>query len=265
MRPRRLLAHHDATEVFDHAVGERALAVVTVQQGTDWRTYKARFLERDPQGRFFVLDYQPEHNHELPPLSPGQYVGVSFRQRSRKVLFATVVEAKGHFVVDDSTSVPAVRFRWPDALTEMQRRAYFRTPVPPETELLGSLWSGGAGARQAAQANPLQIASGHVINLSCGGALLRLSSPNLPEWVEDETLGAQLQLPDDRPPIVVDVHFRGARQDETGRVCAAVQFVGLEVSLDGRTALQRISRAVQRLHRDSALTGRDVWSARAHG
>lgn len=256
MRPRRLVSPRDATTIFDRAVEDRALAVLTLQNGRDWLSFKSRFLERDPKGRFFVLDYQAVDHEPLPALTPGQYLGVSFRQRSRKLLFATVVEAKGHFILDQQTSVPAVRYRWPDTITELQRRAYYRTPVGNDMTLLVSLWPGGLQARGDAQTSTLRVATGDLCDLSCGGALVRLHQAGPPSWSPEQTLGVEMQLPDGRNPILIDALFRGVRSDESGAVSAAIQFVGLELTVDGRVVLQRLANSVQRLHRLMLAAGR---------
>lgn len=247
MKPRRILAPRDTAEVLDFAVQERALAVLSYQQGAEWCTFKARFLECDARGRFFVLDHQSLDDKPLPTLSVGQYIGVSVRQKSRKILFSTVVEAKGHFVLDDKTTVSAIRYRWPNSMTELQRRAYFRTPVPPDVTLTASLWAGGVQARTQAQAAPLQVYTGNAVDISCGGTLIGLHRSEPPAWADDELLGMELHLPDGRPPIQVDARFRGLRQDG-GTIGVAIQFVGLELNLDGRLVLQRLAGTVQRLN-----------------
>jgi c-di-GMP-binding flagellar brake protein YcgR len=259
MRPRRLLVPRDTGNVLDLAVQERTLAILTFQQGTDWITFKSRFLERDAQQRFFVLDYQTVNGDALPPLQSGQYVGLSFRQRSRKILFATVVEAKGHYVLEDKSTVPAIRYRWPNSMTELQRRAYYRTPVPESMMLLASLWSGGARARPAAQAATLEVITGDLADISCGGAMVRLHQPNPPTWEDNSILGLELQMPDGRAPICVDVRFRGLRPEPTSRIGAAVQFVGLEVAPEGQAILERLASSVQRLHRLSIAAGQCDW------
>ncbi len=258
MRPRRLVSPRDAATIFDRAVQDRALAVLTLQEGSNWLSFKSRFLERDAKSRFFVLDYQGFDNEPLPALTPGQYLGVSFRQKSRKLLFATVVEAKGHFILDEKDSVPAVRYRWPDSITELQRRAYYRTPIRDDMTLLVSLWPGGLRERGDAQTSALQVTTGELADLSCGGALVRLHQPAPPDFSPSQTLGVELQLPDGRTPIVLDALYRGARSDESGTLSAAIQFVGLELSVDGRLVLQRLANSVQRLHRLSFATGRGV-------
>ncbi len=249
MKPRRLLAARDTAQIFDLAVQERALAVLTFQQGNDWLTFKSRFLERDHKGRFFVLDYQAPTNETLPDVSPGQYLGISFRQKNRKILFSTVVEARGHFCLDDQTTIPAVRYRWPNSMTELQRRAYYRTPVPDGMNLVVSLWKGGVTARVAAQSDACQVITGSLADVSCGGAMVRLHTVSPPEWVDDELLGLELQLPDGRTPIQLDARYRGTRHDEGEDLGTAVQFIGLEVTVDGRVVLQRLASAVQKLHR----------------
>lgn len=248
MRPRRILTPEYADEVFSAAVRERALAVVTTQEDDDWVTFKCRFLEYDSNRRFFVLDYQPDADHRLPELLPGQYVGVSFRQKSRKVLFATVVEARGRFVLDDQASISAIRYRWPDGLTELQRRAYYRTPIPEEIKIIAGVWEGATTAREKAQETTVGIRTGRLLDLSCGGGLIQLNDATLPEWTENGTLGVELQLDDERTPLLLNAHYRGTRPDGDGRPCIAIQFVGLELSVDGRMVLQRLARTVQRYH-----------------
>jgi len=251
MKARRSMTPAEAGAIFDRAVAERALAVLTLPQGNGWATLKSRFLERDRNGRFFVLDYVSPDGSELPVLCPGQYVGVSFRQSSRKILFATVVEARGHFVLDEQSSIPAIRYRWPQSLTELQRRAYYRTPVPPDMTLPVVLWPGGVTARPAST----QTTVGVLADISCGGALVHLHQAAPPTWGPDDLLGAELHLPDGRPPITVDARYRGTRADPSRLLAVAVQFLGLEMTNEGRHTLQRLAGCVQRLHRLTIAAG----------
>jgi c-di-GMP-binding flagellar brake protein YcgR len=257
MRHNKVVLTHNESEVFDRAVRERAIAVVTLQQDSKWATFKCRFLERDPSMQFFVLDYNdPNGDDSLPPLSLGQYVGVSFRHGSRKVMFSTVVEAKGKYILPDNTEIAAIRYRWPQALTELQRRVFHRALIPTSQTLLGHLWDGGMIRRASAQNGTLEIVNGELVDISCGGAMIRLHGNRQPNWGETATLGAELQLGDGRPPVRLDANFRGFRTDEQGRVCAAVQFVGLELTVDGREVLHRLASVVQRLNREG-LRGAD--------
>jgi c-di-GMP-binding flagellar brake protein YcgR len=258
MNLRRRLTQELAVQVFGDAVRERALAVLSVQCGQDWRMFKSRFLECDAQQSFFVLDYQLVNEQPLPELWPGQCVGVSFRSRNRKVLFATVVEARGHYMLDGGT-VPAVRYRWPQAITELQRRAYYRTPVPEGLVLLATLWRGGLAARTAVQTGASELVSGMLANVSCGGALVRLNQPAAIDWGEGELLGVEMQLGDHKSPALVDAYFRGLREDEANQPGAALQFIGLELSVDSRLVLQRLADVVQKLHRRALTAGAHLW------
>jgi c-di-GMP-binding flagellar brake protein YcgR len=247
--------------MFDEAVRQNALAVLTVNEDGDWHTFKSRFLERDSNGRFLVLDYQETHGTTPQALSAGQYVGLSFRYKSRKVMFATVVEAKGRYLVGGKTSVPAVRYRWPESMTELQRRAYYRTPIPSEIRLLVNVWPGGVAARPSAQGSALSVVTGEALDLSCGGTLIRLNQLKSPEWTDNKTLGVELHLPDGQAPLLLDAYYRGTRHDTGSHLCAAVQFVGLELWPDGRGVLQRLARCVQKFHRTTLAT--DLRKGRA--
>lgn len=253
MSTRRIVASQESAALIDGAVQSHALAVLSMQTGEGWVTFKSRFLERDPAQKFFVLDYQETHGCLPPALAPGQYLGVSFRHKSRKLLLATVVEAKGKFMTGGAEAITAVRYRWPESLTEMQRRAYYRTPVPPGTTLLAAIWPGGALARDAAQSMPLKSIAGEALDLSCGGTLLRISGAAAPSYAMDATVGIELRIPDGRPPLLVNAHYRGARHDAQGNLCLAIQFVGLELEPENRAILQRLARCVQKFSRQSLV------------
>lgn len=251
MRPRRILDRGETAELIGRAVADHALAVLSVRRGAQWITFKSKFLERDPNGRFFVLDHQETHGAEPPELEPGQQIGVSFRHKSRKIMFASVVEAKGRFLVDDSTSVTAIRYRWPESITEMQRRAYHRTIVPPSAHMRTTFWAGGSSAREDNEA--LSVWGGESLDLSCGGTLIQLGAVPEPTWLLDQVLGVEIELPDGRSPLMLDAYYRGTRRDEDNQVYVATQFVGLEMTEDGRTALHRLARCIQRFHRAATL------------
>ncbi len=247
MSTRMIQSRTEAAQMLDAAVNCNALAVLCCQYKDEWVTFKSRFLERDPKQRFFVLDYQETHGATPPPLLPGQYLGLSFRHKSRKLLFGTVVEAKGKFLVAPGQTVAAVRYRWPDSLTEMQRRAYERTPLPAGVELGVQVWSGGVAARGGSLAvTPI---NGAAMDLSCGGSLMRIEGLATPPFVDNQTLGVELRLPDGRPPLLVNAHYRGTRFDRKGNLCVALQFVGLEADPDNRMTLMRLARCVQKFNR----------------
>ncbi|WP_320046870.1 hypothetical protein [uncultured Ilyobacter sp.] len=265
MKPRRILTGQETSEMLTEAVSQNALAVLNVHEDGQWKTFKSRFLERDPNRRFIVLDYQETHGTKPPDLIVGQYVGLSFRYRSRKVMFATVVEARGRYMLDGKNSVTAIRYRWPESMTELQRRAYYRTEVPDGVRVLANVWPGGIDARNDAQNDSLSIITGQAQDLSCGGTLVRINQLDAPPWQDNQTLGVELHLPDGQPPLLVDAYYRGTRHDSDNQMCAAVQFVGLELSLQGRGILQRLARCVQKFHRTALSNNLKDGRARFKG
>lgn len=248
MKPRRILSPQETAEILDYAVRDNALAVLSVATADDWICFKSRFLERDGNRRFFVLDWGGS-GEDPPPLALGQYLGVSFRYKSRKIMFATVLEARGRFMIEGDKPIAAARYRWPESLTELQRRAYYRTPIPAGVSVPATCWAGGRNSRSAAQEAPMSVFAGDCVDISCGGTLIRLGQSQPPKWTENQTIGLELHLPDGRDAALIDAHYRGTRFDDNEQLCAAVQFVGLETSVEGRNTLQRLARCVQRFHR----------------
>src|SRR5262249_47573218 len=163
-KPRRILNAEETTEILDFAVRENALAVLSVANDDEWMCFKSRFLERDANRRFFVLDWG---GGEQPPpaLALGQYLGISFRHKSRKIMFATGLEARGRFMTEGDKPIAAARYRWPESITELQRRAYYRTPVPVGVSVPATAWIGGRNARSAAQDSPLMGLTGECVDI----------------------------------------------------------------------------------------------------
>ncbi len=253
MNTGKLTLSFTEADLFERAVRTGAIAQITTRAEDAWHTFKSRFLEHDPVRRYFVLDYVAAGEARLPPLSLGQYVGVSFRHSSRKILLSTVVEAKGRFVTPDRSEIAAIRYRWPDAITELQRRAFYRTPIPADRTIVANLWVGGTARRETAQGSPLEIVTGRLVDISCGGCLVRLAT-SAAHWDLNACLGMEIDFRDAQPPLQLDACYRSFRTDGQAGVLVAVQFVGLEMTVGGNLALQRLRRVVQSMSRSVDLS-----------
>jgi hypothetical protein len=94
----------------------------------------------------------------------------------------------------------------------------------------------------------------HVIDISCGGALVRPVGGRS-DFREGDAVGTKLFLSDGKPPVEIEAKCRGRRKIEDGEMAIAVQFEDLFVAPDGRQVLERVAGCVQRFHRVASLSG----------
>lgn len=240
----KLLSEAQRDEVLRVAIEKQVPLTATVRSGARWIVSKSRFLPRVAGSGLLCIEpptLDPIHGEVgigfAQEWEPGTTIGVSFRRGHHKCLFATTVAGRQRVAVNAETRKDAVLIRRPEAIEELQRRAYYRTIVPPEAPLTARLRLGAE--RQAFEAA--------VVDVSVGGACVRLMeapreapSGGAPFIVTIEGTNCA--------PLSVDALFRHSRLDEGGTVLWGVQFVGLESS-GGRQTLNALSRLVTRLTR----------------
>lgn len=240
----KLLSEAQRDEALRVAIEKQAPLTATVRCGARWIVSKSRFLPRMAGSGLLCIEpptLDPIHGEVGLGLAqewePGTTIGVAFRRGHHKCLFATTVAGRQRVAVNAETRKDAVLIRRPEAIEELQRRAYYRTIVPPEVPLAARLRLGEE--RQALEAA--------VVDVSVGGTCVLLKDAireappgGVPFVVTIEGSGCA--------PISVDALFRHSRLDEAGAVLWGLQFVGLE-SAAGRSALNALSRLVTRLTR----------------
>jgi hypothetical protein len=231
------------------AARSRTPAVLTYQTSSGWAMVKTQFLDAGDANESLCLELavQPGRLEEPMP-EIGQELGVSFRRGSRKCVFTACLTACETQPTPGGRTRTLLRVTWPDAIQELQRRLYHRTPIPSGRFIPVDLWL--ARARETPQAAPLAH-RGRMLDLSAGGLSVEFPLESRPRWQEDDQLACRFAASAGRA-IEVTARVTNYERRSDGRVRVGLQFMGLDAGDRGRQVLQQISGLTQQLQRSGS-------------
>ena len=106
------------------------------------------------------------------------------------------------------------------------------------------MWDGGISDRDAADLQHVPHHTGLLQDVSGGGCRVEIDAARDPQLCAGDTVGIQFR-PDPRSePLCLDAMFRHTEDLGRGQLSLGFQFVGLEMTAQGRHTLQSLSRVV---------------------
>lgn len=234
------------------AVHRRTPATVTCRAEDGWVSLKSRILDANPDTHHLVIEYPWSPEPPVVEIAPGQSLGISFRHGHKKCVFNSAVLTRcGHALGGET--VPAVTLAWPDEMCELQRRVYFRSPVPQGMTIPVELWRGQVDET----ASPgMPTCRGRMLDLSAGGVSVvvarRLETP----WQDDEPVRCAFPVDSDNTLVSVSARLRHFEETPNDQMRIGLHFVGLDASPDDRQTLQRVIRLCGRLQRAGSRSDR---------
>ncbi len=246
--------------VLNWAAERRVPATVSIKSDQNWSVFKSHFLRHDEESGVFQISC-PSGDGEVPiETAPGQQLGISFRRGHKKCMFTTSVVMRRRENLPNLGEVETVVLRCPDRIREVQRRAYQRVTVPPETFIAIKLWEGGAPSSHQPS---WPICSGRVGNASVGGVLIDVREDQNPRLTIGDLVGVEITASPGKPPLIVEAQYRHCAITAPGRLGLGFQIVGLEHELPGRASLCELTGFVRGLKRDAGRRDRSAGSIRA--
>lgn len=240
---------------IDEAVQRSEIAVLTMPTNGGWCVCKTRFLPAmKAPDRVAVLYPTPESpDRPIPDVRAGQIIGVSFRRSHRKCVFTGVVVERDPCSVVHGSSVDVLSLQRPERIQELQRRAYYRAPVPPNLTIAVRV----RPARTDDTRTPLWTA--RLADLSAGGMRVLVDTDAAPKFSDDDPVVVEFQPDPGGGLLTIDAIVRHGEPERNGSTAVGLQFVGLEATDAGRATLRRLARSVLRLRRLSggARPGRE--------
>lgn len=170
-----------------------------------------------------------------------QPVGISFQTEHQKYIFDSMVVG-----VDSSTGDGVkISLAIPDRLEKMPRRSYERQPVPSSLNVNVLFWHRGY-VDNAASPPAENYWQGKLVNLSANGA--QISTPlSLADCFKvGQLVGLQFTPMFYQKPVLVEgqlIHIQSKEEETTLNL--GIEFLGLEISIDGRNILHRLMDIVQ--------------------
>ncbi|HOB73163.1 MAG TPA: PilZ domain-containing protein [Phycisphaerae bacterium] len=224
-------------ELLREAVSRQLPLMLSYRLESGWSTSKSHFLGFDRSSGDLVVAVPSGPTHLSPHIIEGQTLGVSFRRAHRNYVFETMITGRCFYSVGREDDVPAICLLWPDAVCELQRRLYYRTPLPPNVYLpvRVSLWHPEAGHEDDARPR-----WGRMLNLSAGGLSLELKGADNPRWQTNTEVLCSFVAQAGSPPVELYGHMRYLDEQRDGTVRMGVQFLALETFSENRPALEQV-------------------------
>ncbi len=229
-------------ELLRDCLDKRVPLIVSYRHDEGWNVFKATLLAVHDEADEATLEYPGASQGAVPELMPGQMIGIAFRKGHKKCLGDTFIIERCCSNVGGQ-SVPAFRVRLPNELYELQRRLFYRVPVPEHMTIPVTLWHGLAEDRPEGDEGVL---TGAMIDLSAGGLAMVLDTP--PAALDDtSTLGCAFH--DNGQEYVLSSQVRYIDPNQQGQTRLGLQFIGADASPEGRARLEQIVGMLSRMRK----------------
>ncbi len=254
----------DALALLMDVVERNFPAAVEFKRDGAWRRRKSRFLgvaggpQGDgpaagalrPGGGRLWLEAPVEAGGDGPAeLAPGDSLIASFTHLNNRYRFVSSVIGGGSFRLAGGAEVDGVMIAWPAAVHRLQRRNYYRQPIPCNQRVQVVVWVGGLAGLEQVEAGQRPAYTGQLVNISVGGLCMQLYGKADPQLGPNDPVGLRFQLAADGPELELDALVRRCARQANGAVGLGVQFVGLEASIEGRRTLAHLSETISVMQR----------------
>jgi hypothetical protein len=250
MNPPIVQRLHRTEGLFNEAQKRQTPLVVSYRGAEGWHTRKALVARLDAQRRRLQLRCADGNGQSAERLRVGLHVGVAFRHGHRKCLCSSIVE-----VVHPDTERPGneaiIDVAWPEAVDVLQRRAYYRTPLPESMNTHVVVWS---GSREDCPPEPAQSRRcwyGRLLDISLGGLALTIPQEDSPAFACEQSVWTQFRTTGDTC-VTTEARVKHVDPRVDGMLLVGLQFVGLELGSSGRESMRQLldfTYALTRNHR----------------
>jgi hypothetical protein len=225
---------------FSDAIYHHAIARMCHMAGGKWVRNDVVLCEFGESG--IVIQTPVGSSVHFKKLQIHQPVGISFQINHEKFIFDSVIIGFDSAI---TTHGGRVLLEMPEVMEKMPRRTHDRQPVPLNLNIHVLFWHRGY-ADNTTHVPVESYWQGQLTNLSATGAQVSVGLGLAECFGPNQLVGLQFTPMFYQKPILVEaqvVHLR--REDAEGKLYLGLEFLGLEVSIDGRTVLHRLADIVE--------------------
>jgi hypothetical protein len=234
------LKEQKAIEALSEAIGQKATARMCHMAVGKWIRNDVVLYELADSG--IVIQTLNGHTAHLEKLQIHQPVGISFQIDHKKHIFDSIILG---FESTFATGGGRILIEIPEVIEKMPRRSYERQPVPSNLNVQALFWHRGY-SDDTVHVSVESYWQGQLINLSAGGCQIAVPLVILDCFQPNQLIGLQFTPMFYQKPILVEAQIIHLRPEETEKKAyLGVEFLGLEVSIGGRTILHRLMDVVE--------------------
>ena len=221
-------------QIISEAITRRCPLSLSCKVSDGWVPFRSRLLGASLESHHLIIEYPTRDDASAFEFRGGEYLGISFRRGPRRCVFNTVVVGQCYYELSRGAEVPALRISWPQEVHELQRRMFYRAPVPEGRFVPVSLMRVTGGGE-----NPVESFSGQLLDVSLGGLSVAFERNRCPRWDYDTVVECSFAPSPSEQAIGACGRVRYI-QPMGERYRVGVQFVGLEATRDGSAVLERL-------------------------
>jgi hypothetical protein len=234
------LKEQKAIEALSEAIGQKATARMCHMAGGKWIRNDVTLHELADSG--IVVQTIEGNTSHLASLQVHQPVGISFQINHEKFIFDSVIIG---FESTLAVNGGRILIEIPEVIEKMPRRSYERQSVPVNLNVQALFWHRGYSDNTTCVPTE-SYWQGQLMNLSAGGCQIAVPLTMSECFRPNQLIGLQFTPMFYQKPILVEAQIIHLRPERTeGKVALGAEFLGLEVSIDGRTILHRLTEVVE--------------------
>jgi len=234
------LNNRQTNEVLQMAAERGIPVMLTVRPDNRWISFHSRAIAVR-EGCMWLAAPDAEEGKPAYEFAPASKVGVSFKLKHYKHMFAATVKGVENIDSADGAKAPAIVVVCPTQMQRLQRRAYIRAEIPSSKIVRAAFWLGGKEAEPAGTSPENPVWAGQVIDLSAGGFSARVDNEAAEVLDPGAIVGVRLAFGAAEDITFTDAQYRHA-EPAGDMSLMGFQFVGLAQSSDGQKALKMIIR-----------------------
>jgi len=232
------------------AIARNSAAVLTLPSAGMVRHCKTRFLADDQEG-FWIESDQTQGPLLDELIFRGADVGISFKTGAIKTIFTTpIVCRQSQYRLNAELTVEALRLRFPDKVTAVQRRANYRVSIPNDSELVVRVWRIPEHWVLRDRPSATMEVGSQARDLSMGGVGLQCPPKDGEQVRMVADCRLRVLLSYSGTEVLVEGRVRHVRPTPDHSQRVGVQFRKLQDDLAGRQALSMLTTIVGDLHRE---------------
>jgi hypothetical protein len=227
------------------AAFQRKTGVMTFLASGRWQAVRVVLLKCNEQT--IVLEALSNGQTASQNIRINQPVGLTFRMDFSKYICESTVSGIDSSILGGQNG--KVLIELPKRIQKVPRRAYQRQPVPKDMNVRVLFWH--RGFLEKAGSMPVDCYwQGQLQNISAGGMRVAVGLEKRDCFFIGQLFGIQFTPICYEKPILVEGQLRHIRQDrENYTLSLGIEFLGLEISLEGRAILERLLETVEEYRR----------------
>jgi hypothetical protein len=248
------IKNEQVIEAMEAAVREQATAIMTHLSRGKWHMTKVAI--KGVMGGKLHIEIAPREKPHPINIQLDQPVGMSLKLGYNKYIFDAIV--LGFEPAIKVASGGTVVLTMPERAEKLQRRSFFRVPVPKCFNVKVLFWHRGYkdGANDVPFENYWQA---RLLDISAGGMQIAVESSLAENFKPGQLVGLQFTPMPYEKPVLLEAQIRHTAPTFDGTdLCMGLQIIGLEASVEGREVLSQLCGIVEQYHQINQCTSRPI-------